>query len=93
MAYDITALLKFVGASLDDSALVAKKMVATSLDDVGASAKTAATKSAGVVIDDAAAMPQYANGLQAARELPIFVKIALFVYAVKRLRENTKRSV
>ena len=77
MAYDIAALLKIVGASLDDAALAAKRMVATSLDDVGTSAKVAASKSAGVVVDDAAAMPQYANGLQAARELPVVAKIAL----------------
>lgn len=77
MAYDIAALLKIVGASLDDAALAAKRMVATSLDDVGASAKTAAVKSAGVVIDDAAAMPQYAHGLRAARELPVVAKIAM----------------
>lgn len=77
MAYDIAALLKVVGASLDDAALTAKRMAASSLDDVGASAKIAAAKSAGVVIDDAAAMPQYAHGLQAARELPVVAKIAM----------------
>jgi predicted DNA repair protein MutK len=77
MAYDIAALLKVIGASLDDAALAAKRMTAASLDDVGASAKTAAVKSAGVVVDDAAAMPQYANGLHAARELPVVARIAL----------------
>lgn len=85
MAYDIAALLKVVGASLDDAALAAKRMVATSLDDVGTSTKIAATKSAGVVIDDAAAMPQYAHGLQAARELPVVAKIALGSLANKAI--------
>lgn len=85
MAYDIAALLKIIGASLDDAALAAKRMAATSLDDVGASTKTAAAKSAGVVIDDAAAMPQYAHGLQAARELPVVAKIALGSLANKAI--------
>lgn len=85
MAYDIAALLKVVGASLDDAALAAKRMMATSLDDIGASTKTAAAKSAGVVIDDAAAMPQYAHGLQAARELPVVARIALGSLANKAI--------
>lgn len=77
MAYDVAAILKVIGASLDDAALSAKRMAATSLDDVGSSAKAATVKSAGVVVDDAAAMPQYAGGLHAARELPVVARIAL----------------
>lgn len=61
MAYDVAALLKIVAASLDDSA---------------AGAKIATAKAAGVVIDDAAAMPQHAIGLSPARELPVVAKIA-----------------
>jgi len=41
MAYDVAAILKVIGASLDDAALSAKRMAATSLDDVGSSAKAA----------------------------------------------------
>ncbi len=77
MAYDVAAILKIVGSSLDDAALAAKRMVATSLDDVGTSAKVATAKSAGVVIDDAAAMPQYAHGLSPERELPVVAKITV----------------
>jgi hypothetical protein len=77
MAYDVAAILKIVGSSLDDAALAAKRMVATSLDDVGTSAKVATAKSAGVVIDDTAAMPQYAHGLSPERELPVVAKITL----------------
>jgi predicted DNA repair protein MutK len=61
MAYDVAALLKIVAATLDDSA---------------AAAKIATAKAAGVVIDDAAAMPQHAIGLSPARELPVVAKIA-----------------
>lgn len=77
MAYDVAAILKIVGSSLDDAALAAKRMVATSLDDVGTSAKVATAKSAGVVIDDTAAMPQYAHGLSPERELPVVAKITV----------------
>lgn len=77
MAYDVAAILKIVASSVDDAALAAKRMVATSLDDVGTSAKVATAKSAGVVIDDAAAMPQYAHGLNPDRELPVVAKITV----------------
>ncbi len=77
MAYDVAAILKVIGASLDDAALSAQRMTAASLDDVGSMAKAATVKSAGVVVDDAAAMPQYAGGLHASRELPVVARIAL----------------
>ena len=63
-------------ALLDDIAMIAK-MAATSLDDVAAASAKAATKAAGVVIDDAAVTPNYVVGLTPDRELPIIGKIAL----------------
>lgn len=62
-------------ALLDDVALIAKT-AAASADDVGALAAKAGTKSAGVVIDDAAVTPRYVLGFGADRELPIVAKIA-----------------
>jgi predicted DNA repair protein MutK len=62
-------------ALLDDVAAIAK-LAATQLDDVAAHAAKAGTKSAGVVIDDAAVTPKYVTGLPAAREIPIVTKIA-----------------
>lgn len=62
-------------ALLDDVAAIAKA-AAASIDDVAAQALKAGTKSAGVVIDDAAVTPRYVVGFAAARELPIVGKIA-----------------
>ncbi|MEO9469236.1 DUF808 domain-containing protein [Parasphingorhabdus sp.] len=62
-------------ALLDDVAAIAK-VAAASIDDIGAAAARAGTKSAGVVIDDAAVTPQYVTGFSPARELPMIWKIA-----------------
>lgn len=62
-------------ALLDDVAAIAKLASAT-LDDIAAQTVQAGTKSAGVVIDDAAVTPKYVTGLPAAREIPIVAKIA-----------------
>ncbi|MDX1780650.1 MAG: DUF808 domain-containing protein [Thalassovita sp.] len=62
-------------ALLDDVAAIAK-VAATSVDDIAAAASKAGTKTAGVVIDDAAVTPKYVHGFAPARELPIIWKIA-----------------
>lgn len=62
-------------ALLDDIATIAK-MAAVHIDDITTLAAKAGAKSAGVVIDDAAVTPKYVQGLPAARELPIVLKIA-----------------
>ena len=66
-------------ALLDDVAAIAK-LAAASLDDVAAQAakagSKAASKAAGIVIDDAAVTPRYVVGFAADRELPIIGKIA-----------------
>ena len=63
-------------ALIDDVAGIAK-LAAASIDDVGAASGKAATKAAGVVIDDAAVTPKYVTGLSPSRELPIIGKIAV----------------
>lgn len=63
-------------ALLDDIAAIAK-MAAASLDDVAGASAKAATKAAGVVIDDTAVTPNYVIGLTPDRELPIIGKIAI----------------
>ena len=65
-----------LAALLDDIAALAK-LTAASLDDIGAAAGKAGTKSLGVVVDDAAVTPRYVDGFTASRELPIIRKIAL----------------
>ena len=61
-------------ALLDDISVIAKAASA-SVDDVAAAAGKAGTKTAGVVIDDAAVTPSYVTGLSPSRELPIIWKI------------------
>ena len=63
-------------ALLDDVAGIAK-LAAASIDDVGVASGKAASKAAGVVIDDAAVTPKYVTGLSPSRELPIIRKIAI----------------
>ncbi|PZF26193.1 DUF808 domain-containing protein [Curtobacterium sp. MCLR17_045] len=47
------------------------------VDDILSAALKASAKTAGVVIDDAAVTPQYVQGLEPARELPVVGRIAL----------------
>ena len=62
-------------ALLDDVAAIAK-MAAASVDDVASMAAKAGSKTAGIIIDDAAVTPKYVAGLDPKRELPIIWKIA-----------------
>lgn len=57
-------------ALLDDVAVIARA-AAASADDIAVAAGKAGSKTAGVVIDDAAVTPSYVTGLSPARELPI----------------------
>ena len=61
-------------ALLDDVSVIARA-AAASVDDITVAASRAGTKTAGVVIDDAAVTPSYVTGLSPARELPIIWKI------------------
>ncbi|GJL66827.1 MAG: hypothetical protein NPIRA05_17980 [Nitrospirales bacterium] len=62
-------------ALLDDVAAIVK-LAAGQLDDITSQAAKAGSKTAGVVIDDAAVTPKYVTGLPAAREIPIVAQIA-----------------
>ena len=57
-------------ALLDDVSVIARA-AAASVDDIGVAAGRASSKTAGVVIDDAAVTPGYVTGLDPSRELPI----------------------
>ena len=61
-------------ALLDDVAAIAK-VAAASVDDIAAAAAKAGSKTAGVLIDDAAVTPTYVTGLDASRELPMIWRI------------------
>ena len=62
-------------ALLDDVAAIAK-MAASSVDDIAAAAGRAGSKTAGVLIDDAAVTPSLVKGFAPARELPMIWRIA-----------------
>ena len=64
-----------LAALFDDIAALAKA-AASSIDDVAAAATKASTRSVAVVVDDTAVTPQYVQGLNPKRELPIIAKIA-----------------
>ncbi len=57
--------------ALFDDVTVIARAAAASVDDIAAAAGRAGSKTAGVVIDDAAVTPSYVTGLSPARELPI----------------------
>ena len=61
-------------ALFDDVAVIARAASA-SVDDIALAASKAGSKTAGVVIDDAAVTPSYVTGLSPARELPIIWSI------------------
>lgn len=63
--------------ALLDDVVALTKLAATTLDDAVGQAGAVSTKSAGIVIDDAAVTPRYVVGLAAERELPIVGRIAL----------------
>lgn len=65
-----------LAALLDDIAVLAR-MAAASTDDIAAAAGRASVKAAGVVVDDTAVTPQYVQGVDPSRELPIIRKIAM----------------
>ncbi|MBR6458731.1 MAG: DUF808 domain-containing protein [Actinomycetaceae bacterium] len=64
-----------LAALLDDIAMLAKA-AASSVDDVAAAATKASSRAVAVVVDDTAVTPQYVQGLNPKRELPIIAKIA-----------------
>lgn len=63
--------------ALLDDVVALTKLAAATLDDALGQAGAVSTKSAGIVIDDAAVTPRYVVGLAAERELPIVGRIAL----------------
>lgn len=63
--------------ALLDDVVALTKVAAATLDDAVGQAAQAGSKTAGIVIDDAAVTPRYVVGLAAERELPIIGKIAL----------------
>ena len=59
-----------LAALLDDIAALVK-LTASSLDDVAAGVAKAGSKAIAVVVDDTAVTPQYVEGIDPKREIPI----------------------
>ena len=69
-------LIGFIGALADDLSAVATKIAAGSLDDIASQTGKSLSKTAGILIDDTATIPQYVSNTAAKRELPVIWKIA-----------------
>ena len=64
-----------LAALLDDIAALVK-LTASSLDDVAAGVAKAGSKAIAVVVDDTAVTPQYVEGIDPKREIPIIGRLA-----------------
>jgi Uncharacterized protein conserved in bacteria len=64
-----------LAALLDDIAALVK-LTASSLDDIAAGVAKAGSKAIAVVVDDTAVTPQYVEGIDPKREIPIIKRIA-----------------
>lgn len=72
----MSGLIGYIGALADDLSAVATKVAAGSLDDIASQTSKSLSQTAGILIDDTAAMPQYVGNTAAKRELPVIWKIA-----------------
>jgi len=72
----MSGLLSTISALADDMAVLATKISATSIDDIVTQSAKAIPKTAGILVDDTAVIPQYIDNVAAKRELPIIKKIA-----------------
>lgn len=69
-------LIGYIGALADDLSVIATKVAAGSLDDIAGQTAKTLSQTAGILIDDAATIPQYVSDTTAKRELPVVWKIA-----------------
>ena len=69
-------LIGYIGALADDLSVIATKVAAGSLDDIASQTAKTLPQTAGILIDDAATIPQYVSDTTAKRELPVVWKIA-----------------
>jgi predicted DNA repair protein MutK len=71
----MAGLIGYIGALADDLSAVATKVAAGSLDDIASQTGKSLSKTAGILIDDTATIPQYVSNTAAKRELPVIWKI------------------
>ena len=68
-------LIGYIGALADDLSAVATKVSAGAIDDITNQTAKSLSKTAGILIDDTATIPQYVSNTAAKRELPVIWKI------------------
>jgi len=71
----MAGLISYIGALADDLSAVATKVSAGAIDDITSQASKSLSKTAGILIDDTATIPQYVSNTAAKRELPVIWKI------------------
>jgi len=72
----MSGLIGYIGALADDMSAIATRVVAASMDDIASQTAKSLPKTAGLLIDDAATIPQFVDSTAAKRELPVIYKIA-----------------
>ncbi len=71
----MAGLISYIGALADDLSAVAVKVSAGAIDDIANQTAKSLSKTAGILIDDTATIPQYISSTAAKRELPVIWKI------------------
>ncbi len=71
----MAGIIGYVTALADDLAAAATKVSAGAIDDVVSQTSKSLSSTAGILIDDTAAIPQYVSNTAAKRELPVIWKI------------------
>ena len=71
----MSGLIGYIAALADDLSVVATKVAAGSLDDIANQTAKSLSQTAGILVDDTAAIPQYVGNTTAKRELPVIWKI------------------
>lgn len=71
----MSGLIGYIAALADDLSVIATKVAAGSLDDIANQTAKSLSQTAGLLVDDTAAIPQYVSNTAAKRELPVIWKI------------------
>ncbi len=71
----MSGLIGYIATLADDLSVVATKVAAGSLDDIANQTAKSLSQTAGILVDDTAAIPQYVSNTTAKRELPVIWKI------------------
>lgn len=71
----MAGLVGFIGALADDLSTISAKVSASALDDITSQTTKSLSQTAGILVDDAAAIPQYVSNITPERELSVIWQI------------------